>query len=1645
MEKHNNNDPREIREIDEIMFGIYSAEEIMKLAVCKVDSSKLCSTDKNTGYGTVYDPRLGTIDNGVLCMTCSSNAWVCPGHFGYIQLNECIIHPLHYKRVVDFLRCFCTKCFKLLITADQIHLNNFNRLLGVKRFNKILEKLEKIDMCTNCSQPQPDIKYTATDNSISMIYKQKDKDKSRISIVLPVDEIKNIFDNISVDDVKLLGFNPDLMQPKNLILTVFPVIPTCFVENTLVLTDNGYKYIQDVEKNDKLYTHEGNFQKINDFQTKIYTGEMINIKTSYHPNIISCTPEHPFYVKQIDIVSGYKSVNGKPQYYKEKKIGEAEWINAGDLNSNHFIGMKRNTKNIIPEFNLEKNVLKILSNHDEWVLFGYYVGDGWIDLNRKGRFYLSLHDKDTEFISKLLNSLNISFYIKKEDHDTIEESDEESDEEDKCKSFECQNIILWNIFKEFGHLAHNKKIPSWVQDAPKEYIESFLDGYCEADGYNHSRNQIQLKTVSTDLAFSVQLLYMKLGKLAGIYYGKKSKPSKKRDHRPYNTSIIKERTKDLNIYHIEDDYIWFKITKNKKSFVNDIKVYNFEVDKDNSYCVENLISHNCCRPYIISESNICDDDLTIQLVEIIKANNHLKVEDGVPISDTKRQKYIQSLKFRIATFYNNSCLAPDTPVLMWDGSNKRADEIEVGDELVGDDGEKRNVLYTCSGNDDMYEISQNKGDTYIVNKEHYLTLEYSDHKKISWIKPNENYPEGAYWIKWFDSNVNIIKKKIEPVLNNLTKDKTLEIITEFSRTIKNNNIFDIKIVDYLNMPDSYKQFLKGIKLGKSLNWDYKNISIDPYLLGLWLCDTNENVINFRYHECQTSKTEKYLQENYYSINNCDKSFKNEIDKYKLSDSKYIPDDFLYTDTDTRLKVLAGIIDSDGYTNEDNTSIVISQCETRKNFINQIHFLTKTLGFYSDIKEIFKTINNKKYRGFSVYISGNVSIIPSLLKHKICKNILLNANSSNFEVKYIGKGSYNGFGVDSNHRFLLGDFTITHNSGKAKHSTNGRAIKGLKERLTGKEGLIRTNLMGKRCLFLGTKVLLWDGKIKNVEDIKIGDTLIGNDGEKRKVLKLFNGTDQMYKVKQGTGNDYVVNSEHTLTFKYNDNKKLYWKESIESWYVEWFDKITMKKKSKKLKPTRNRSKEEAYNEMKEFIDNLDTNNTINIDVKDYLKLSDKTKKLLYGYKIEKAVNWDHKEVEIDPYILGMWLGDGTKHGRTFTSVDPELVEYWRNWAGKNDMNLNLYLDGTNFHYGISKKTKGTQKTVFKQKLAKYGLVNNKFIPKDYMINSKEVRLALLAGLIDTDGSVEQEGVTIRISQCIEHKAIIDGARFIADSLGFQTSIKDKKTSWTHKGIRNTGTALVLIISGYGIEDIPTLLARKKCRPPKITGNNWTPVTVEPYKVGEFYGFEIDGNNLFVLSDFTVLHNCEQSGRTVIGPDPTLRMGQLAVPPEIASNLTVPVHVTDYNLEMLTKIVNEGKANFVIKKDNGVRINLEHKLFFRGTILEHGDIVIRTDPHTGEKSEITINNGKDTLIPGDMLKRNGEFIKDIKYPEKRLYHLNVGDIVERQLQNGDILLLNRQPTLHEGSMMAQEVVIRKGKTLRFNLSIAKSYNADEKCHF
>lgn len=222
----------------------------------------------------------------------------------------------------------------------------------------------------------------------------------------------------------------------------------------------------------------------------------------------------------------------------------------------------------------------------------------------------------------------------------------------------------------------------------------------------------------------------------------------------------------------------------------------------------------------------------------------------------------------------------------------------------------------------------------------------------------------------------------------------------------------------------------------------------------------------------------------------------------------------------------------------------------------------------------------------------------------------------------------------------------------------------------------------------------------------------------------------------------------------------------------------------------------------------------------------------------------------------------------------------------------------------------------------------------------------------------------------------------------------------------------------------------------------------------------------------------SGRTVAGPDPTLKVDEIAIPPEFAEILTFPVKVTKFNQKSLTDLVNRGEAKNVITNKNGRKINrrVKYALASKGTKIKPGDMIARdgvflkindrgyvtTDDKDKISRNATVSVSSLPLGPGDIITREGvifiiseNFLPIVKEgdivirndekieviaPGRLAISLNVGDIVKRKLREGDVLLLNRQPTLHIGSMIAVKIKIREGKTIRTSLAITKSLNLD-----
>lgn len=142
----------------------------------------------------------------------------------------------------------------------------------------------------------------------------------------------------------------------------------------------------------------------------------------------------------------------------------------------------------------------------------------------------------------------------------------------------------------------------------------------------------------------------------------------------------------------------------------------------------------------------------------------------------------------------------------------------------------------------------------------------------------------------------------------------------------------------------------------------------------------------------------------------------------------------------------------------------------------------------------------------------------------------------------------------------------------------------------------------------------------------------------------------------------------------------------------------------------------------------------------------------------------------------------------------------------------------------------------------------------------------------------------------------------------------------------------------------------------------------------------------------------SSRTVISPDPMLSINEVGIPWEAARELTIPIRVNDYNIEVVKGFVMRGPE----------------PIGELGEFIPGVNYVIRED---GRRIKVT--------------DKNAETVAE---------NIDIGQTVERQLKDGDIVLFNRQPSLHRMSMMAHKIRVMKHKTFRFNLCVCPPYNAD-----
>lgn len=373
-------------------------------------------------------------------------------------------------------------------------------------------------------------------------------------------------------------------------------------------------------------------------------------------------------------------------------------------------------------------------------------------------------------------------------------------------------------------------------------------------------------------------------------------------------------------------------------------------------------------------------------------------------------------------------------------------------------------------------------------------------------------------------------------------------------------------------------------------------------------------------------------------------------------------------------------------------------------------------------------------------------------------------------------------------------------------------------LTYKRGILLYGPPG--CHSKGTKILMYNGDFKKIEDIVVGDEVMGPDSKPRRVLELRRGKDEMYRITPNRGESFVVNGHHVLSLQRSGKR------------------------------------------------DCATPEILNISLNDYKKLSLPSQ---IRYKLRRCpVDFSNtsSKIIVDPYFLGVWLGDGSEKKTEISTADKEIRDYLYQVAG----NYNLHVtkrrntNSTCCSYTISSNG-GIGKNGLRNDLKKIGVFDAKHIPNEYFVASREVRLQLLAGIIDTDGGYST--ASWRKNQKFKNKGYkgyfeiiqkrVDLSNQIvklARSLGFGVTIRSCKK--TIKKIGFVGEYQKISIFG-DISIIPTKIPRKNAlkghanKDPLRTGIS----SIESLGFGDFYGFTLSGDHLYLTEDFIVHHNSGKS--------------------------------------------------------------------------------------------------------------------------------------------------------------------------------------------
>ena len=422
----------------------------------------------------------------------------------------------------------------------------------------------------------------------------------------------------------------------------------------------------------------------------------------------------------------------------------------------------------------------------------------------------------------------------------------------------------------------------------------------------------------------------------------------------------------------------------------------------------------------------------------------------------------------------------------------------------------------------------------------------------------------------------------------------------------------------------------------------------------------------------------------------------------------------------------------------------------------------------------------------------------------------------------------------------------------------------------------------KCEIPDSKVLMYDGTCKRICEVKVGDKIMGDDSTPRTVLSCGSGYGPMYKVTQANGDDYTVNADHILCLQRPPDT-----EPVGRFHSRY--------------------------RMGSFLE---------MTAEEYTQQTQWFRRTWKGYKV--GVNFPPVDTSLDPYFMGLWLGDGNarKPSICVGDDDPEITTYLHSVAAVENTKVTIYRNRTRCAEFNFVRQPGTQQNPITAKLRALGVLNSKRIPSVYRINSRTARLQLLAGLIDSDGHHAKNRGFVLVNT---NEQLCKDACWVARSLGFKAFVRRVRASCRVKGKRVYSTAYRTYIQGK-ISEIPTKLPRKRGKD-SAKASNRTTIKVEPVGNGPWFGVEIDGNRKYLHSDFTVTHNTAFAINLALNIAGRQDVDVLYYACEITQNLAALRAIT--NLTNLTQDqLTENMEKGVLIAGKAVKKKLWGNVWFKG---------------------------------------------------------------------------------------------------------------------